>query len=297
MVGAGAIGRSWTQLFVTAGIRTVLCDANAEALARATVELEASLAASGADGARKLLTVEADLERAVAVADWIQEAVPEDLEIKRAVFTAMDAAAPAESVLASSASGFPMTMIADGLEGAHRCVVVHPTNPPHLLRLVEVVAGCDTVEPTVELAVAFMRRLGQVPITCQKEIFGFVLNRLQFALVREAMYLVRQGVVSVADVDRCVSEGLGPRWALLGPFGVEETNARSVRDCFEKFAEFFSTSFDEVCQPYDGPSGADVDAIEAGVAELMGERTHDELVAYRNEMLQGIRALKSTASG
>ena len=133
-------------------------------------------------------------------------------------------------------------------------MVVHPTNPPHIVPLVEIVPGERTSAATVDTARNLIEAVGQQPIVCQKEVPGFVLNRLQFALEREAFYLAREGVASVADIDRAVSEGLGLRWALMGPFLVEETNAANVRDDLTKFGPAIQELMEIVCRPFAGPT-------------------------------------------
>jgi 3-hydroxyacyl-CoA dehydrogenase len=186
-----------------------------------------------------------------------------------------------------------MTEIAARTTHPDRCVVVHPTNPPHIVPLVEVVPGQATSQSTVEFARGLMESVGQCPIVCQKEIDGFVLNRLQFALEREAFYLAREGVASVADIDRCVSEGLGLRWALLGPFMVEETNGANIRDDLSRFGPAIRYLMSDVCRPFDPLLPSDIDDAEQGVRELMGTRTHEELLAYRDQLCLQIRGLRA----
>jgi 3-hydroxyacyl-CoA dehydrogenase len=186
-----------------------------------------------------------------------------------------------------------MTSMAEGTRHPERCVVVHPTNPPHIVPLVEIVPGARTTPETVRFARALMEAAGQSPIVCRKEVLGFVLNRLQFALEREAFALARAGVASVADIDRTVSEGLGLRWALIGPFLVEETNAGSIREDLTKFGAAIEELFDDVCAPFDGLRDEDIDRAEEGVRELLRGRGHDDLIAYRDELVLRTRAMKA----
>ncbi len=163
---------------------------------------------------------EPDLEAAVAGADVVQEQGPERIEIKQELFARIGAAAPDDALLLSSTSGLMPTDIATGLEAAvaRRLVVAHPFNPPHVLPLVEIVAGDQTAADTVERAAAFLRSVGKDPVVLHREVSGFVANRLQSALFREAVHLVRSGVVSPEELDRVVTGSLGPRWATGGPF-------------------------------------------------------------------------------
>src|SRR5262249_18148180 len=153
------------------------------------------------DALQARIRYEMDLEAAVAGADYVQEAVPEDLAIKQAVYEDVDQLAGEHVVIGSSTSGMPMTRVAERTARPERCVAVHPTNPPHIVPLVEIVPGKRTAPETVTFARDLMAALGQSPIVCFKEVPGFVLNRLQFALEREAFYLMREGVASAADID------------------------------------------------------------------------------------------------
>lgn len=289
VIGAGTIGASFAQLFLDAGLDVALYDPSPAQLERARVRL-----ADRDCGSR--LALEASLEDAVRRCQYAQECVPEQLDAKRSVFAAMSSAAPADAILASSASAFTASQIAAGARNPERCLVVHPTNPPHLVPLVEVVPAPFTRPAVADAAFRLMQRIGQEPIRCRKEIFGFVLNRLQFALEREAFYLVREGVASAADVDKTVREGLGLRWAFLGPFGVEATNAESIEDDLRKFGTLMSDLFEAVCQPFSGPGEEDISAAIAGVDEMFGDATQDELVAYRDAMVSAVRELKRNAT-
>jgi ketoreductase RED1 len=159
--------------------------------------------------------------------------------------------------------------------------------------LVEVVPGERTSAATAALAVEFLRGVGQTPILCRKEVYGFVLNRLQMALLREALHLHRLGVASAADIDRAVTEGLALRWAFLGPFAVEHTNAGSLEDDLTKFGAVIRSLFESLGDDYDGPTEADVARLVAELDEIAGGRSHAELVAHRDRMVGELRALKS----
>ncbi|MFD3662620.1 3-hydroxyacyl-CoA dehydrogenase NAD-binding domain-containing protein [Streptomyces sp. NPDC058659] len=210
VVGTGVIGASWTTLFLRYGHEVVATDPapGAEAGLRAAVT---------ADQTR--LTFTADLAEAVADAGFVQENGPERADLKDEVFAVLDAAAPPETVLASSSSGLLPSRIQRAC-AAHpeRVLVGHPFNPPHLVPLVEVVPGERTGEAAVDEAMRFYRGLGRRPIRLRQELPGHVANRLQAALWREAYSLVDRGAASVADIDTAIAHGPGLRWALLGPF-------------------------------------------------------------------------------
>ncbi len=217
VVGTGVIGASWTALFLSHGLDVVATDPAPGAEER----LRADVAATGLD-ARGSLSFVGDIADAVGGADFVQENGPERIDVKHDLFTAMDAAAPADVVLASSSSGLLPSAIASAC-AAHpeRVLVGHPFNPPHLMPLVEVVPGERTGEAAVERAMAFYTALGKKPVRLRHELPGHIANRLQAALWREAYSLVDRGVATVADIDAAIASGPGLRWALLGPFAVQ----------------------------------------------------------------------------
>jgi L-gulonate 3-dehydrogenase len=302
LVGAGTIGSSWAIVFGRAGVVTRVYDASPAQLEAARSGLGAKLrlletvgvVESAAERQEIATRIEwpGNLDSALSGAVYVQESVPEELGAKRAAIEEIASRTSPTTVIGSSASAIPMTEIARGARHPERCVVVHPTNPPHIVPLVEIVPGELTSGETVKFAYELMRDVGQAPIVLRREIFGFVLNRLQFALEREAFSLARQGIASVADIDRCVSEGLGLRWALFGPYGVEATNAAGIEDDLRKFQAGIRQMMAEVCQPFDGPDERDIELAIEGVEQLQAGRSHDELTAFRDELVLKIRLLK-----
>ena len=220
VVGGGSIGASWAALAAARDFDVIVTDPadTAEAYLQTTVRQR--LADLGADPGREI-SFDADLERAVAGADFVIEAGPERLDVKHEIYARLDAATQPDVVLASSSSGLSPSEIAEPCAHPERVLVAHPFNPPHLIPLVEVVGGRSTSEAALDAAMAMMLRLGRRPVRLHKELPGHVVNRLQAALWREAYYLVEQGVVSVAELDLAVSSGPGLRWALLGPFATQ----------------------------------------------------------------------------
>ncbi|MFJ3661935.1 3-hydroxyacyl-CoA dehydrogenase family protein [Streptomyces sp. NPDC090119] len=223
VIGAGVIGISWTALFLAHGLHVTVTDPrpDAEDEVRAGVaEIAPTLAALGlpTGGLTDRLRFEGDLATAVADADLVQENGPERLAVKREIWRTVEQAAPAHALFATSTSGVPATAIAEALEQPERLVVGHPFNPPHLVPLVEIVPGERTSPETVERARALYTALGKKPQVLRKEIPGFVANRLQSALFREAVHLVAEGVVTEAELDAVVTDSIGLRWAVAGPF-------------------------------------------------------------------------------
>ncbi|MBZ5739474.1 3-hydroxyacyl-CoA dehydrogenase NAD-binding domain-containing protein [Nocardioides mangrovi] len=223
VVGAGAIGGSWVALALAHGLRVTASDPapGAEERLREAVRAHLAAIADDPDAALTRLDFEADPTDAAGDVDLVLEAGPERIDAKRELFAVLDAAAPADVLLASSSSGFGPSAFQDGCRHPERVVVTHPFNPPHLVPLVEVVGGRATSEQAVQAAMAAMRRLGRRPVRVRAELPGHVVNRLQAALWREAYDLVRRGAISVADLDAAVASGPGLRWALLGPIATQ----------------------------------------------------------------------------
>lgn len=240
VVGVGVIGRSWLRVFTRAGCVTRAWDPNAEVLSRALAwhdeEREPDQTSSGA------LVRCASLAEALEGVEYVQENGPESLDQKQRIYRELDRAASSETILASSTSAIDMSEIARDLTGAWRCVVAHPVNPPHVVPVVEVLGGQQTRPSIVQQTAAFMRAVGQKPVVLNVFVPGFLLNRLQVALLREAINLVERGVADTEAIDAVVQHGLGLRWALLGPFGVANTNADGgIREYLERFAGSLET--------------------------------------------------------
>lgn len=223
VVGCGVIGASWAAYFLANGFHVTAYDPaeNAEAQLRELVAsfwpaLEKQGLAPDADMGR--LTFEKDLGAAVKQADFIQENAPERLNIKHQLLATIEASVRPDVIISSSSSGLLVSDIQQPALHPERIVLGHPFNPPHLIPLVEVIGGKLTSPEAVQRAMDFYKAIGKKPIHVRAEVKGHVANRLQAALWREALYLVEQDVISVADLDVAISHGPGLRWALLGPF-------------------------------------------------------------------------------
>jgi L-gulonate 3-dehydrogenase len=232
MVGAGLIGRAWAMVFARAGWSVKVFDKDPAQLAAARTRVAADLAEQQAFGlvddavaATARIAWCERLDDALQGVGWVQENLPEDVAVKRDMFAILDAGTPPETILASSTSAIRASRFTETLAGRARCLVAHPVNPPHLVPVVELCGAPWTAGATIERAHAVMSAIGQVPVIVRRELDGFVLNRLQGALLSEAMRLVGEGYVSPADLDKTVSEGLGLRWAFMGPFATIELNA------------------------------------------------------------------------
>ena len=205
---------------------------------------------------------EAELSDAVADADHVQENTPERLEVKRQVFLDLDRAAPSGAVLASSTSALLPSLFVEHVPGRSRCLVCHPINPPYLVPAVEVCPSPWTAPDVVERAAAFMRSCGQAPLVMKREIDGFIMNRLQGALLEEAFRLVADGVAGVEDVDIGLREGLALRWSFMGPFETIDLNAPGgVRDYAARYQGIYEAIFPSVQRRVDwnGPVMAQIE--------------------------------------
>jgi L-gulonate 3-dehydrogenase len=255
VIGVGLIGRAWANVFARAGWDVQLWDPDAAALAAAPRLIEEALGdvarhglASDPASAARRLKVSASLEDAVAGATLVQESGPERLDVKRDVFARLDAAASAETILATSSSFIVTSRFAEELKGRHRCLVAHPVNPPHVVPIVELSGAPFTAPETISRARAIYDSVGQVPVVVKKEIDGFILNRMQAVLLSEAMRLVGEGYVSAEDLDKTIRDGLGLRWAFMGPFETIELNAPGgIPDYCARYGEtLFRTSAEPV---------------------------------------------------
>ena len=221
-IGAGVIGGGWAAHFLARGYDVVAWDPAPDGEARlrelvatAWPALEALGLAAAASPQR--LSFAPSLESAVAGAGFVQESAPERLDLKRELLAALDRATPPEVVIGSSTSGFAMTEMQPEAPGAARMVVGHPFNPPYLIPLVEVVGGARTDPAAVAWAAAFYRAAGKHALEMARELPGFIANRLQDAMWREALHMVAAGEASVSQIDAAIREGPGLRWPIMGP--------------------------------------------------------------------------------
>jgi 3-hydroxyacyl-CoA dehydrogenase len=265
-------------------------DAGAESRLRAAVTVHLNELDTGAEALDRL-TVHRDVAEAVAGADLVIEAGPERLDVKRALFAALDAAAPPDVVLASSSSGFGPSAFQDSCRHPDRVVVAHPFNPPHLVPLVEVVGGTRSSEDAVQATMAAMRQLGRRPVRVRAELPGHVVNRLQAALWREAYDLVGRGAISVADLDFAVANGPGLRWALLGPIATQHLSGGpgGLRHVLAHLGPPMLDWWADLGQPELTPELGD--RLVDGVQEELRGREH-EVQALRDRALRELLVVK-----
>jgi 3-hydroxyacyl-CoA dehydrogenase len=222
IVGTGAIGASWTALYLARGFNVVATDPapNAESDLHRFIDAawkELEVLGLSPHASRDHLEFTRDMKQALADTDFVQENAPERQDFKIKLFADIDAATPPNSIIASSSSGLTMSIMQSACKHPQRCVIGHPFNPPHVIPLVEVVAGAKTSAETVQRALSFYTSIGKKAIHVRKEMVGHVANRIQGALYREVVYLIEQGVLDVADADAAVCWGPGLRWGIMGP--------------------------------------------------------------------------------
>jgi L-gulonate 3-dehydrogenase len=280
VIGTGVIGRSWIRVFARAGCETRGFDPDDERLARAFEGTPPSARAC------------ATLDEALAGAEWVQESGPEALATKRSLYAELDATAPPTAILASSTSTHDMSRIAEGLDGASRCIVAHPVNPPHVVPVVEVLPGERTDPETVAAALAFMTSVGQSPVEMNHYLPGFLLNRMQAALVREAVFLIGSGAATADAIDTVIRDGLGLRWALMGPFGTAHTNADGgAGDYLERYGDAYRALWADLEADPDFDASV-IEQVHDGMVDLYGPDSTAALSEWRDRSVRRIRDMK-----
>ncbi len=303
IVGTGLVGRAWAIAFARAGASCRLFDATPGAAEtareRIAVLLDDMVEAGLLDASAPLLARLEPVETLAAALDgiaWLQESVPEDLDLKRRVWAEIDALAPPTALLASSTSAIVPSKFTEHLANRERCFVAHPLNPPYLIPAAELVPAPWTAPETMKRAADILTGIGMAPISMTKELDGFVMNRLQGALLEEAFRLVDGGYCSTEDVDRGLKHGLALRWSFMGPFETIDLNAPSgVRDYCERYQHIYERLHPSMQSRADW-AGPVLDRIEA---ERRAALPADQLEArqrWRDRRLMALAAHKKAAS-
>jgi 3-hydroxyacyl-CoA dehydrogenase len=301
IVGSGFIGRAWAISFSRAGHEVRLWDHLPEAtegargyIAGVLGDLAANdlLRGQTPDEVLARIAVVADLGEALDGATHIQENTPEKRDIKRDIFERIDAGAGPDAVIASSTSALLPSTFTDHLDGRHRCLVVHPINPPYLVPAAEVVPAPWTSPETLEKTRAFLISAGHAPLVMTRELDGFIMNRMQGALLEEAFRLVADGYASVEDVDIGIRDGLALRWSFMGPFETIDLNAPGgVRDYVERYQSIYSNIFPQMMRRVDW-AGEVMKTVEA---DRRGKLPREKLVerqVWRDRRLMALAAHK-----
>jgi L-gulonate 3-dehydrogenase len=304
IIGSGFVGRAWAISFARAGHDITLWDVDPAAPAAALTyiegvlpDLEAHDLLNGASGkaVRARMHAVATLEEALNGAAHVQESTPEVVDIKKEMFARLDALAAPDTILASSTSAILPSKFTEELKGRHRCLVVHPINPPYLIPAAEVVPAPWTDKDVVTRAADFLRAAGHAPIVMKQELDGFVMNRMQGALLEEAFRLVADGYASIEDVDIGIREGLALRWSFMGPFETIDLNAPGgVRDYVERYEQIYIRLQASMQRRADW-NGPVLDVIEADRRKLLSENKLVERQAWRDRRLMALAAHKRGA--
>jgi L-gulonate 3-dehydrogenase len=302
IVGAGSIGAAFALLFASAGRRVQVFDPSERQRDAVVDQVTASwrdldsfgLATSTEAQVRERIGVFDSLRAAAAGADYVQECAPEQVQLKREIFTELDACAAPDAVLASASSALPVSKFAHGLAGARRCLIAHPGNPPFLLRVIELVPAAFTEGSATEHARRTLASAGLTPILVRKEVAGFVFNRLQGAVLREAYCLVRDGVATVEEIDRIVRDGLGLRWSVVGPFETVDLNTRGgIASHAVKLGPAYAAMGAERGQ-HDPWTPDLVKTVETQRRALLPLEQWDERVRWRDRALMSALAARKT---
>jgi L-gulonate 3-dehydrogenase len=305
IIGSGLIGRAWAVSFARAGHEVVLWDADSAVPRQALdfirgvlPELARNELLDGRhpDEVFAGLRIEADLAAALSGADHVQESTPERLETKITVFGRLDALTPPRAVIASSSSAILPSLFTETLAGRARCLVVHPINPPYLVPAVEVVPAPWTAPEVVERTRAFLVAAGHAPIVMKRELDGFVMNRMQGALLEEAFRLVADGYASIEDVDVGIREGLALRWSFMGPFETIDLNAPGgVRDYVNRYQGIYENLFEQTQRRVDW-AGKVMETVESDRRRRLPAADLAKRQVWRDRRLMALAAHKRWAA-
>jgi L-gulonate 3-dehydrogenase len=303
IVGAGLVGAGWAIVYARAGLKVRVFDSNPEITRKAIPLIEGQLAGLHRHGLVEekpatilaRITPVATLAEAVDGAFYVQESVLERIDVKRALMIELDRVASSDLIVGSSTSGIPGSEFALGLALSPRVVIAHPVNPPYLVPVVELVPSPETAPATVTFADALMQAVGQTVVHVRKEVEGFVLNRLQAVLLREAWALVQEGVASCEDIDKTVRDGLGWRWSFMGPFETIDLNAPGgVADYAQRLGPLYQRIADSRrhAQPWDDGL---IQQVEEQRREHLAHADLESRRAWRDERLMEFAARRLAA--
>lgn len=300
-IGAGLIGQGWATVFSTRCSKVTLQDIDGSRVEKGLQQVRRNLefleahdllAPGESVRAYRRIVCTTRVPEALSGAQYVQESVPDRYEVKRPLFREMDRLAGEDVILASSASGLLMTEIQKEVSHPARCVLAHPMLPVHLLPCVEIAGGAGTSARTVELTARFMEGIGKSPVVLNREVPGYIVNRLQAALLREALDLVEKGVATAEDVDKAFRTGIGLRDPIMGPLLRIHLAGNGIENFFENYSESYRSRWETMAGwTAIPPSTARVAAAGVRAMETVREKSIEEITLWRDEML--VRLLKT----
>ena len=299
VIGGGLIGASWAAIFSKSGFNVFVYDPFPDVFetykSRVTSfleELKSIDETINIEESLNRISANVTIEDLCSNVEYIQESAPEILSVKQELFAKLDNLALDEVVIGSSSSAMPISSITQNLKGQHRCIIAHPANPPHLIPCVEICPGENTSNKTIEKTKEIFTASGASIVNVKKEIDGFILNRLQGALLNEAMRLYSDGYASSDEIDATIRDGLGLRWAFMGPFETIDLNAPGgIKDYISRYGPMYIEMAKNQTKIPDWSEEAGK-KLEIERRKILG---HDELenrAKKRNQLLKLLRKVK-----
>ena len=299
VIGGGLIGASWAAIFSKSGFNVFVYDPYPDVFdtykSRVTSFLEELKTIDETINIKESLNrinANVTIEDLCSNVEYIQESAPEILSVKQELFAKLDNLAPEEVVIGSSSSAMPISSITQNLKGQHRCIITHPANPPHLIPCVEICPGENTSNRTIEKTKEIFTASGASIVNVKKEIDGFILNRLQGALLNEAMRLYSDGYASSDEIDATIRDGLGLRWAFMGPFETIDLNAPGgIKDYISRYGPIFVEMAKNQTKIPDWSEEAGK-KLELERRKILGHEELEDRAKKRNQLLKTLRKVK-----
>lgn len=299
VIGGGLIGASWAAIFSKSGFNVfvydtipVVFDTFNERVKLFLEELKSIDPKINIEDSFNRISINVSIEDLCHNVDYIQESAPEILSVKQELFAKLDQLAPDHVVIASSSSAMPISSITQNLKGQHRCIIAHPANPPHLIPCVEICPGPNTSSITIEKAKTIFDQSGASSVNVKKEIDGFILNRLQGALLNESLRLYSEGYASSDEIDATIRDGLGLRWAFMGPFETIDLNAPGgIRDYMARYGPMYIEMAKTQTKIPDWSDEAG-EKLEIERRKILPQDQLQERAKKRNLLLKSLRKIK-----
>ncbi|KAI8791880.1 lambda-crystallin homolog [Biomphalaria glabrata] len=303
IIGSGLIGQSWAMIFAGAGHKVTLYDIVSEQVSKALETIATNLKNYESQGCLRgqltasrqvsLITGSSDLQECLNGASYVQECVPESVDLKRQVFNQMDMYITEDMIVASSSSCLGVSQFVGEMKNKHRTLVAHPVNPPYFVPLVEIVPGPWTLPEVSQQTRTLLESVGQAPVTLSKECPGFALNRIQYSIINECWCMYKDGLLSAADIDKLMVNGLGPRYAFIGPLETMHLNADGIVDYCKRYAQGAYNVSSTLTPP---PIMYDIPTAENVQSELSSAVPLEQLLErrkWRDRHLAALASLKN----